>query len=104
MWRRVAETSHGQSGCVVAGVAIDSVASDVLLLELVRSTFRDWVGTLAGQLGERGIAPARAQAVATAAVAGMEGALILCRAEQSAAPLDVVAAGLLELLPDEPAE
>src|ERR1700712_2529004 len=28
MWRRVVESSHGQAGCVVAGVAIDSGARE----------------------------------------------------------------------------
>ena len=101
MWRRVVETSHGQSGCVVAGVAIDSVASDVVLLELVRSTFRDWVGLLTSQLAGRGIEAGRAEALATMTVAGMEGALILCRAEGNVTPLDTVAAQLLRLLPEE---
>ena len=101
MWRRVVETSHGQAGCVVAGVAIDSVAADTALLDLVRATFRDWVALLAGQLAERGVEAGRAEALATMTVAGMEGALILCRAEGNVAPLDTVAAQLLRLMPEE---
>ena len=40
-------------------------------------------------------------AVAVAVVAGMEGALILCRAEGNSAPLETVAAELKRLLPPE---
>ena len=100
MWRRVVETSHGQSGCVVAGVAIDTVSSVPGLIDLVRETFRDWVALLARQLTATGVEPTRAEAIATTVVAGMEGALILCRAEGNAAPLDRVAAELKRLLPD----
>ncbi len=98
MWRRVVETSHGQSGCVVAGVAIDSVANDTMLLELVRGTFREWVALLTEQFTATGLAPARAAAVALATVAGMEGSLILCRAEGGTAPLETMAGELRRLL------
>lgn len=98
MWRRVVESSHGQAGCVVAGVAIDSVASETMLLELVRSTFREWVGLLTEQFAATGLPPARAAAIATATVAGMEGSLILCRAEAGTGPLEAVATELKRLL------
>jgi len=98
MWRNVVLRSHGASGCVVAGVAIDSVADDVDLLQLVRGTFRDWVALLTAQLEATGLAPDRAGSVALMTLAGMEGALILCRAEGGVAPLDQVAAELLKLV------
>ena len=41
----------------------------------------------------------RTLAVSLATLAGMEGAAVLCRAEGSALPLDVIAAELLRLLP-----
>jgi len=79
MWRQVVLTSDGAAGCVVAGVAIDTTADD-------RAT----------------IVPARrASRIAVATVAGMEGALILCRAEGSSASLETVAAELKRLLPPE---
>jgi len=98
MWRRVVEASHGQAGCVVAGVAIDTVSSVPGLIDLVRATFRDWVALLSEQFQATGLPKARAAAVAMATVAGMEGALILCRAEGNVAPLDAVAGELRRLL------
>jgi len=98
MWRNVVLRSHGASGCVVAGVAIDSVADDVELLQLVRSTFRDWLALLTAQLQATGLPPGRAASVALMTLAGMEGALILCRAEGGVAPLDQVASELLQLV------
>jgi hypothetical protein len=70
-------------------------------VDLVRSTFRSWVDLLAEQLGAVGVPGRRASRVAVAVVAGMEGALILCRAEGNSAPLQTVAAELKRLLPAE---
>ncbi|MCW2497601.1 TetR family transcriptional regulator [Jatrophihabitans sp.] len=98
MWRSVVTASSGATGCVVAGVAIDSGGEDAALLPLAAETFREWVTLLAAQLVSTGLTPARAAAIATTTLAGMEGALILCRAEGDVAPLDAVAAELLGLL------
>jgi hypothetical protein len=50
-------------------------------MELARTTLRLWVDLLAQQLEATGVAASRAGAIALATPAGMEGALILCRAE-----------------------
>jgi len=100
MWRNVVLASNGAAGCVVAGVAVDTAEDDVLI-EIVRSTFRSWVALLTDQLVSAGLPGDRALSIATATLAGMEGALILCRAEGGVAPLDCVAAELLRLLPSE---
>jgi AcrR family transcriptional regulator len=99
MWRQVVVSSHGTAGCVVAGVAIDTDAGETGQIELVRSTFRSWTAVLAEQLRAVGVPSDRATSIALATLAGMEGALILCRAEGNAKPLDAVAAELLRLLP-----
>jgi AcrR family transcriptional regulator len=101
MWRRVLLTSGGSAGCVVAGVAIDTVADDADLLGVVRATFRSWVALLAEQLEATGVPASRATPIALATVAGMEGALILCRSEGGIGPLDTVAEELQRLLPPE---
>jgi len=101
MWRQVVLASGGAAGCVVAGVAIDTVAGDRPMIDLVRATFRSWVDLLAEQLVAVGVPSRRASRVAVAVVAGMEGALILCRAEGNSGPLETVAAELKRLLPRE---
>ena len=98
LWRQVVLASGGASGCAVAGVAIDSGPGDSELMEVVRATFRSWSELLTRQLEAAGVPSARAASIALATVAGMEGALILCRAEQNSAPLDMVAQELLRLL------
>ncbi len=93
----------GAAGCVVAGVAIDTAAGEPGLIDVVRETFRTWVDLLSEQLVAVGVPGHRATPIALATVAGMEGALILCRAEGDIGPLETVAAELMRLLPPEPA-
>ena len=99
MWRQVVLSSGGAEGCVVAGVAIDTFAREPGLIDVARATFRSWIDLLDEQLAAMGVPTARALAIATATVAGMEGALILCRSEGGIRPLETVAAELMRLLP-----
>jgi AcrR family transcriptional regulator len=97
MWRGVVVASGGSAGCVVAGVAVDT-EGDGALISLVRTTFRSWVAVLAERLESAGMKKARATTLATTALAAMEGALILCRAEGGPGPIDTVAAEILGLV------
>ena len=99
MWRQVVLASRGTAGCVVAGVAIDTAADAEGLIDVVRATFRSWIELLSEQLESAGVPRQRASAIALATVAGMEGALILCRAEGDGGPLETVAAELMRSLP-----
>jgi len=98
LWRQVVVTSNASSGCVVAGVALDTGAEDGLM-DVARETFRSWEAVLAEQLEEAGLPTRRARGIAVATLAGMEGALILCRAEGNVQPLDDIAEELTRLLP-----
>jgi AcrR family transcriptional regulator len=99
LWRNLARTSDGAVGCPVAGTAVDT-AVDREILGCVRAAFRSWGAALAGRLESAGLAPAQSRRVALTALAAMEGALILCRAEGSAEPLIDVAHQLLQTMPD----
>src|SRR5713226_7613474 len=77
LWRRTVVTSGATAGCVVAGVAIDTVADETGLIEVVRATFRSWAALLAEQLEAVGVPSQRAMPIAVATLASMEGALIL---------------------------
>jgi AcrR family transcriptional regulator len=103
MWRQTVIVSGGKAGCVVAGVAIDTVAGEPGLIDVVRATFRSWADLLAEQLEAVGVPADRASAIAVATLAGMEGALILCRAEGNNRPLETVASELMRLLPPDSA-
>jgi AcrR family transcriptional regulator len=91
LFQHVAEVSNGAAGCAVAGVTIDVPASDEELLIDAREAFHSWVDLLSEQLRDVGVAKKRAREIALTCVASVEGALILCRAEGGAAPLDAVA-------------
>ncbi len=101
LWRKVVVTSGGTAGCVVAGVAIDTVPDETGLMAMVRATFHSWAALLGQQLEAVGVPKPRAMPIALATLAGMEGALILCRAEGNVRPLDAVAEELMRLLPLE---
>jgi hypothetical protein len=70
-------------------------------MDVARDSFRAWETALADQLIRTGLSPKRAQGITIATLAGMEGALILSRAEGSVQPLDEVAEELMRLLPAE---
>jgi len=99
MWRRVVVASNGAAGCVVAGVAVDT-DQQADIMALIDSTFTSWVDLLADQLTSAGLTGDRARGVATATLAAMEGALILCRAQRSVLPLETVARQLRKLVED----
>jgi AcrR family transcriptional regulator len=94
IWQQVLSDDPGV-GCPVAGTVLDT--DDSMLLDTAREAFARWRGTLTDRLGEVGVLPDRAPALATMVVAAMEGALVLCRAERSTAPLRVVAEQLKRL-------
>jgi TetR/AcrR family transcriptional regulator, lmrAB and yxaGH operons repressor len=100
LWRQSAQASDGSSGCPVAGVAIDTGTTAGDLLGAARAAFSSWTALLAEQLQAAGVPAHRSGPIATAALAGMEGALILCRAERSSQPLETIAQELMRLLPD----
>jgi TetR/AcrR family transcriptional regulator, lmrAB and yxaGH operons repressor len=96
-WRQAVITSNGAAGCPVAGVAVDTLPEAKELMALVRAAFASWIDLLADQLERVGLKKDRARAVALATLAGVEGALILCRAERSVRPLETVAMELKRL-------
>ncbi|MHB8646168.1 MAG: TetR/AcrR family transcriptional regulator [Thermomicrobiales bacterium] len=101
LWRQSLVASGCTAGCPVVGVAINTVADDVDLIAVVRAAFQSWVVLLASQFEAVGIPAPRATPLALTALAGMEGALILCRAEGDSGTLEAVTDELLRLLPTE---
>jgi AcrR family transcriptional regulator len=98
LFRQVVVASHGTAGCAVAGVTIDIDEDDDDLLAVARATFQSWVSLLASQFEKAGMANERANNVALIAIASVEGALVLCRAEGTDEPLRVVEGQLRRLL------
>ena len=101
LWRQSVLASGGSSGCPVAGVAIDTATAGDDLIEAARAAFSSWTALLTSQLEATGVPAQRAGPIATTTLAGMEGALLLCRAERSSQPLETIAQELMNLLPHE---
>jgi AcrR family transcriptional regulator len=96
-FRGAVVASYCSAGCPIAGVVVDTASDDDPLMELGRSSFRAWTDLLATQLRAAGLTRQGGRRLAITTLASVEGALILCRAEKSSAPLDVVAVQLRQL-------
>lgn len=95
LWRAVLLRSGFRAGCAVLAV---TVSADVpALVDRAAVIFRSWRERLGQALESAGIEAVQARALALTIIAACEGAVVLCRAEQSLEPLDVVTAQLQAL-------
>ena len=98
LWREVVVGSKATEGCAIVGVAVDTRADDEELMAAVRDAFDSCIELLTDQYRAAGVPTERARSMAVTTVAGMEGAVILCRAERSVRPLEAVAGELRRLV------
>ncbi|WP_158861668.1 TetR/AcrR family transcriptional regulator [Leifsonia sp. AG29] len=92
LWRSVVLRGDG-SGCAVAGSVLDVDSADersAALLDVAHDIFSSWSAALAERFASAGLSEEAAAALATSALASMEGALILSRAAGGPGPLEVV--------------
>ncbi|GEE01338.1 putative TetR-family transcriptional regulator [Gordonia spumicola] len=97
MWRRVLTDSDFASGSTTAAAGAahgDAPESAVIAAQY----YRRWEQVLAVSLRTRGFTADDAHAVAVTVLAAFEGAVILCRAERSVDPLDLVADQLTRMV------
>jgi TetR/AcrR family transcriptional regulator, lmrAB and yxaGH operons repressor len=92
LWRAVLVRSQFRVGCAVVAVTVSADVPE--LVDRAAAVFRSWRERLAGVLEAAGLDAAQARAFALTIIAACEGATVLCRAEHSLEPLDVVAAHL----------
>ncbi|MFJ9565871.1 TetR/AcrR family transcriptional regulator [Streptomyces fuscichromogenes] len=98
LWReRLAESGY-RVGCPVVAVAAESNDEAPQLARSAAAVFARWQEALAAHFRRHGLPEARSTRLAAFVIAALEGAVIMCRAEQSTAPLDAAAAELRELL------
>ncbi len=74
-------------GCAVGVTTLESSATSPIFQQAASRAFTSWTSTLAGRFVERGVPADRADMLADAVVAGMEGATLLARAQRNPAPL-----------------
>jgi TetR/AcrR family transcriptional regulator, lmrAB and yxaGH operons repressor len=83
-------TSDFREGCAVAPIVIEAAASSEPLGQVTRRGFQDVIGVFAARLGEKGVPDPEARALATAAMAAVEGALIVSRGLRDVSAFDAL--------------
>jgi AcrR family transcriptional regulator len=88
-WRAVLTESEFRAGCPIAAATVDGEQVPAARAA-AGEVFRDWQSALATSLRSRGVADDRAHAVATLVYAGIEGGILLARAQRSIAVWETV--------------
>ena len=92
------EASDWADGCPIGTPAQDGAADSAVVRRACDVALGHMVTAIGAALIEAGVAEPRAHDLATAVVAGYEGATILARVQRSAAPLHATAAIMASLL------
>ncbi len=95
-WSEQARRTGFAAGCPVVAAALEGDRSPGARASAA-AAFGAWSQTLTDALERRGVDPSRARALGTLAIASVEGAIVLARAERSAEPLERVGAELERL-------
>lgn len=94
-WRAVLQVSDFGVGCSALGLTVSADVPE--LVDRAGAVFRSWRAALTEVLEAAGLETDHARGLSTMMLAACEGAVVLCRAERSFEPLDVVAEQLLRL-------
>lgn len=73
--------------CPIATVAGEIASSHDALRQVTAEVFELWLDSIAGDLAEAGVVPARARSVALSTLSILEGAFLLCRSLRSTQPM-----------------
>jgi AcrR family transcriptional regulator len=98
-WLGILRESDFAAGCPVVAAAVDGDRIPGAR-DAAGAAFDRWQRLLAEAIESHGVAAARAERLATLAVASIEGGVVLSRAQRSTAPLERVADELLALAAD----
>ncbi|MGX9671913.1 TetR/AcrR family transcriptional regulator [Mycobacterium sp. HM-7] len=100
MWRKVVVDSDFHAGCPVLAVSIEDVLDEghAAPRDAAAAAFARWTALLADSLRNAGADSTAAEQIATLIVASVEGTVAICRAQRSIAPLDHVAAQLVQVI------
>jgi TetR/AcrR family transcriptional regulator, lmrAB and yxaGH operons repressor len=88
-WSKILRASDFGAGCPVATAALEG-SHEPTARDIAGEVFADWQMVIADALRRGGVPAARARSIATLLLASIEGAIILCRAQQSLRPLERV--------------
>jgi hypothetical protein len=85
-WREVLEDSNFRAGCPIIAVAAEADAGSTATAAAAEA-FTRWQEMIARALLDAGVGRTDARRLATLVVAGIEGAILLCRARRDIRPL-----------------
>jgi TetR/AcrR family transcriptional repressor of lmrAB and yxaGH operons len=86
--------SDFEHGCPVATVALEASSRSDVLQKACAESYAAWLEIIEGRLAAFGLPADRAARLATATLAMIEGAILLCKAQRSTRPLEHVGAEL----------
>lgn len=89
-WTASLRASDYALGCPVVAAAVGGSPDDQALVPTAAAIFQTWHEALVRALEDKGVGRPRANRLARTTVAAIEGAVVLCRAQRSTAPLDEV--------------
>lgn len=95
-WRKVLSESNFAAGCPVVAATLEGERTPAAR-EAAGAAFERWEELLMEAFERHGIAAARAASLATLAIAAIEGAIVVARAQRSSAPLERVTEELEQL-------
>lgn len=95
-WRTILSASDFAAGCPVVAATLEGERTPAAR-EAAGAAFERWEELLMEAFERHGIAAARAASLATLAIAAIEGAIVVARAQRSSAPLERVTGELEQL-------
>jgi AcrR family transcriptional regulator len=98
LWRDRLVESAFRVGCPIVAVAVEANDDAPQLARSAAAIFARWQQALAALFVRHGLGEERSRRLGAFIIAAVEGAVIMCRAEQSTDPIDAVAAEIHGLL------
>ncbi|WP_328778171.1 TetR/AcrR family transcriptional regulator [Streptomyces canus] len=98
LWRDRLVESGFRAGCPIVAVAVETNDDAPQLARSAAAVFARWQEALAALFLRHGLTEARSRRFGAFIIAAVEGAVIMCRAEQSTVPIEAAAAEIHDLL------
>lgn len=98
LWRDRITESDFRAGCPIVAVAVESNDDAPQLARSAAAVFARWQEILTALFVRHDLTEQRSRRLGSFIIAAVEGAVIMCRAEQSTAPIEAAAAEIHGLL------
>ncbi|MEV5536627.1 TetR/AcrR family transcriptional regulator [Saccharopolyspora shandongensis] len=98
LWRDRIVASDFRAGCPIVAVAVETNDDAPQLARSAGAVFARWQEALAALFRRHGLPDERGKRLAAFVIAAAEGAMVMCKAERSAAPMEAAAVEIHELL------